>query len=430
LNHDSITADLNENGTPTECAEKLRVKKEGHEAGTTEYYSFDTEIELQISISVAYNRLEEIIQPLGLIQLPTTAIGMCLWMACALSISPENGGGSWLDLLQGTIHALKQVAPACDIGLAAHITHLIQCLCTKPFDYIAHDEIVTRALSMHLNRDIRVVEENGATWTIDPAVSRNSFGMRAVDTSKGKAITITRITTAGPEHFNGTMPRPISLPPPAGGVSALVEAAGSADDGMGNGPKSLEVKKSTQQVTTGDQLDDGNNEGNNESNDEGEGAGMELCETPEKKLPAAPKKRRFPVDERTELTEEEINANMRDVSALVRLSVLPRDKPRPARSPSPKLLPIAERMALPNTPGLGPELLEMFSWTMRDDPLPFKIRKGHTPSGPVKKKMTQTTTVVDSGGGDVEASQDEGEDEGGMRGIYQGGEEGLSFLVR
>ena len=92
---------------------------------------------------------------------------------------------------------------------------------------------------------------------------------------------------------------------------------------------------------------------------------------------------RLTVDARTQLTAVELKAWLADTSDIVRKSVPPRDRPH-APDPAP-LAPIAERMALPNTQGFGPELLEMFSWTMRDDPLPFKLRKGHGPNGPVSK---------------------------------------------
>ena len=57
-------------------------------------------------------------------------------------------------------------------------------------------------------------------------------------------------------------------------------------------------------------------------------------------------------------------------------SNLPSSYPRPT---------LEERMRTPTTPNLGSKLLEMFSWTMRPDPLPFRLRKGFNVRGPVKK---------------------------------------------
>ena len=102
------------------------------------------------------------------------------------------------------------------------------------------------------------------------------------------------------------------------------------------------------------------------------------------RLRKAPARARLTMDAQIELTNDELKAWIADTSDIVRRSVPPCDRPHaPASAP---LAPIAERMALPNTQGFGPELLEMFSWTMRDDPLPFKLRKGHGPHGPVAKK--------------------------------------------
>ncbi len=90
-------------------------------------------------------------------------------------------------------------------------------------------------------------------------------------------------------------------------------------------------------------------------------------------------------DEQTEISEAELRAWRADPSDLVRRVLPPYMRPGvPGQRPATTL---AQRMELPNTEGLCPELLEMFSWTMRDDPLPFKLRRGYNYAGPVVKRM-------------------------------------------
>ena len=55
----------------------------------------------------------------------------------------------------------------------------------------------------------------------------------------------------------------------------------------------------------------------------------------------------------------------------------------------------------------------MFTWTMRDDPLPFKLRNGYTYSGPISKKAKTGLSLSQShaaGGGGAE-EQKGGDDE-------------------
>ena len=110
------------------------------------------------------------------------------------------------------------------------------------------------------------------------------------------------------------------------------------------------------------------------------------------RLRKVPRRARLVVDAQTELSDDELRARLADTSDIVRRTLPPRERPY---VPVPALLaPIAERMALPNTQGFGPELLEMFSWTMRDDPLPFKLRKGHGPNGPKKPEAAAAAAAA------------------------------------
>jgi cohesin complex subunit SCC1 len=94
------------------------------------------------------------------------------------------------------------------------------------------------------------------------------------------------------------------------------------------------------------------------------------------------RKRRLVVDEVTELTRAQIKANLENTQDVVRMPVPLAQRPRPTQ----EFPTLAARMRLPNAPGLAPELLEMFTWTMRDDPLPFRLRKGFNYAGPLNKK--------------------------------------------
>ena len=145
---------------------------------------------------------------------------------------------------------------------------------------------------------------------------------------------------------------------------------------------------------------------------------------------------RLTVDARTQLTEVELKEWLADTSDIVRKSVPPRDRPY-APAPAP-LAPIAERMALPNTQGFCPELLEMFSWTMRDDPLPFKLRKGHGPNGPVAKKLKASTAAAAAAAAAVAAAaaasmsspSDEEEEVRGVGGEDEGAEAKKAPIIR
>jgi len=98
------------------------------------------------------------------------------------------------------------------------------------------------------------------------------------------------------------------------------------------------------------------------------------------------RKRRLVVDEVIEISRTEMRENLKDTSDIVRMAIPPRERPQTAASSSRPVPSLHERMHAPSTRGLAPEILEMFSWTMRDDPLPFRLRKGYTHAGPVNKK--------------------------------------------
>ena len=105
-----------------------------------------------------------------------------------------------------------------------------------------------------------------------------------------------------------------------------------------------------------------------------------------------PRKRRMVVDKVTELTRDEIKANLKDTTDIVRRTVAPRDRSRGA--PAKPIPCLADRMRQPSTQGLAPELMEMFSWTMRNDPLPFRLRRGYTYAGPVNKKARRDAATA------------------------------------
>ena len=98
---------------------------------------------------------------------------------------------------------------------------------------------------------------------------------------------------------------------------------------------------------------------------------MVLADHQRKKNKQKKKKRRLLMDEVTELTRTLIKRNLTDKSDIVRTVLSP--KQRPLLRASKRLRPLDVRMKLPSQRGLPPELLEMFSWTMRDDPLPFRL---------------------------------------------------------
>jgi hypothetical protein len=93
---------------------------------------------------------------------------------------------------------------------------------------------------------------------------------------------------------------------------------------------------------------------------------------------------RIPVDTVTELSDDILSEWLNDPSDLIRFSRPPRDdslarKPKPPTAPT-----LHERMHLPNTPGLCKELLDMFRMTMRQDPLPFRLRPGYNYAGLIR----------------------------------------------
>ena len=143
-----------------EYLEKLRLDLMKTVPGTTEYDSISSMIELQQRISAAYIRLEENLKGDGLRQITTSALGVCLFMASALSMSPLNEDINWQELLLGTIDILKQ-SSRCNVIFKEHLERLARNLIFKPFDYISHDELVPMALSVFVNRKIRVKEEGG-----------------------------------------------------------------------------------------------------------------------------------------------------------------------------------------------------------------------------------------------------------------------------
>jgi len=183
-----------------EYLEKLRKDLMKEIQGTTEYDSIFSMIELQQQISAVYIRLEENLKGDGLRQIATSALGVCLFMASALSMSLMN----WQELLLGTIDILKH-SSRCNIIFKEHLEGLARNLIFKPFDYIAHDELVPMALSVFVNRKIRVMEEGGHLIVICPVQSREILCLPAVDIEETEAITITHMTSAGPEHYNGVL---------------------------------------------------------------------------------------------------------------------------------------------------------------------------------------------------------------------------------
>jgi cohesin complex subunit SCC1 len=131
----------------------------------------------------------------------------------------------------------------------------------------------------------------------------------------------------------------------------------------------------------------------------GEADEQEADAEPARKAVARPakkaRKRRLVVDEVTELTRAQIKANLEDTRDIVKMPVPLAQRPRPLQ----QFPTLAARMKLPNAPGLAPELLEMFSWTMRDDPLPFRLRKGYNYAGPVNKKARTDAAVAAAAAG-------------------------------
>jgi len=123
------------------------------------------------------------------------------------------------------------------------------------------------------------------------------------------------------------------------------------------------------------------------------------------------KKRRLVVDEVTVLSRSVLKANLADTSDIVRMAVPPRLRTRGFGAPAKKLPTLEERMHMPNTPGLAPELLEMFSWTMRADPLPFRLRKGYNYAGPINKKARLAASSSAAAAAAPEEEEEAGEEE-------------------
>ena len=76
------------------------------------------------------------------------------------------------------------------------------------------------------------------------------------------------------------------------------------------------------------------------------------------------------IDDVTELARAQIKKYLMDTSSIVRPVQPPRKRPHLREAK--RLRSLEERIKLPNQRNLAPELLDMFSWTMRDDPLPFR----------------------------------------------------------
>ena len=172
--------------------------------GTTEYDSISSMIELQQRISAAYIRLEDNLKGDGLRQITTSALGVCLFVASALSITPMNEEINWQELLLGTIDILKH-SSRCNVIFKEHLEGLARNLIFKPFDYIAHDELVPMALSVFVNRKIRVMEEGGQLIVICPVQSREILCLPAVNIQETETITTAHITPVGPEHYHGVL---------------------------------------------------------------------------------------------------------------------------------------------------------------------------------------------------------------------------------
>mmetsp|Transcript_53993 Transcript_53993/g.69336 ORF Transcript_53993/g.69336 Transcript_53993/m.69336 type:complete len:684 (-) Transcript_53993:252-2303(-) len=135
---------------------------------------------------------------------------------------------------------------------------------------------------------------------------------------------------------------------------------------------------------------------------------------PAKKKPKAPaqrKKRNLPLDEVTEMSRAEIKENLASTADIVRLAIPPRQRPR-IMGPLKTFPTLEERMHMPNITGLAPELREMFTWTMRDEPLPFRLRKGYNYAGPVNKKSRNVSDEpVEEGSQQEQEDQDQHHDE-------------------
>ena len=61
------------------------------------------------------------------------------------------------------------------------------------------------ALSVFVNRKIRVMEEGGQLIVICPVQSREIFCLPAVDIQETETIAIAHLTPVGPEHYHGVL---------------------------------------------------------------------------------------------------------------------------------------------------------------------------------------------------------------------------------
>ena len=117
--------------------------------GTTEYDSISSMIELQQRISAAYFCLEDNLKGDGLRQITTSALGVCLFVASALSITPMNEEINWQELLLGTIDILKQ-SSRCNVIFKEHLEGLARNLIFKPEDEDnTDDEMYVNEAALH-----------------------------------------------------------------------------------------------------------------------------------------------------------------------------------------------------------------------------------------------------------------------------------------
>ena len=129
--------------------------------------------------------------------------------------------------------------------------------------------------------------------------------------------------------------------------------------------------------------------------------------------PIKRRKRRLLIDDVTELTRAQIKRNLVNTSDTVRLVLAPKDR---FNLPDPRhFCLLEERMRLPNRTNLAPNLASLYSWTMQEDPLPFKLRKGHTCVGPLITNDTSLKSIEqkhdameDSEACDVEVARNAG----------------------
>lgn len=111
------------------------------------------------------------------------------------------------------------------------------------------------------------------------------------------------------------------------------------------------------------------------------------------------------IDDVTELARAQIKKYLMDTSSIVRPVQPPRKRPHLREAK--RLRSLEERIKLPNQRNLAPELLDMFSWTMRDDPLPFRLRHGYNHTGPIHTSANSLLSLsLDKVGTDAVESDD------------------------